>query len=247
MSEKSRPFLVILATIGLIAVNYFAGTGQINNTTPGEISDAFPTRITPAGYAFSIWSVIYIGLIGFSGWQILPAQIKNPRLKTVRSLYILNCALNCIWIYLWHYRQIPFSILAMIGILGTLVLINVQLKDSATSGEFWLARVPFQIYFGWITAALILNAAIVFVSFDFLPAAPISNALGIALLLAAAALAFIIRRGLNAVFYAFAVAWALAAIAYAHFNNLPIGVTAAVCAAAALLAAVLPFGSKRAA
>ncbi len=52
---RVKQFLVIVATFAVIFVNYLAGTGYINDKTPAEISDKFPSLLTPAGYAFAIW------------------------------------------------------------------------------------------------------------------------------------------------------------------------------------------------
>ena len=90
MKINQKQILVIVATLGVILINYFAAQGYINNITPQIISNKYPTLITPAGYAFAIWSLIYLGLIGFSIYQALPSQTDNPRFKNVRSLYIVN-------------------------------------------------------------------------------------------------------------------------------------------------------------
>ena len=59
--DRIRSFLVLAATLGVIGFNALASMGYVNGVTPGEISDNYPTSITPAGYAFSIWSLIYLG------------------------------------------------------------------------------------------------------------------------------------------------------------------------------------------
>ena len=65
-NDRIRSVLVMLATAGMIAFNALAATGYVNGITPREISDRYPTVLTPAGYAFSIWTLIYFGLAIFS-------------------------------------------------------------------------------------------------------------------------------------------------------------------------------------
>ena len=65
-TDKFRAALVLAATLGTIAFNWLAAVGRIGGVTPDEVSAKFPTPITPAGYAFSIWSLIYVGLLVFS-------------------------------------------------------------------------------------------------------------------------------------------------------------------------------------
>src|ERR1044072_740542 len=103
MNERLKQILVLVATAGMIFVNWMAGKGFINNVSTGEISDKFQTLTTPAGYAFAIWGLIYLGLTAFGIYQILPANAA--RFRPVRSIYILSCVLNCAWIYGWDYER----------------------------------------------------------------------------------------------------------------------------------------------
>src|SRR5688572_22486589 len=91
-TDRMRSILVLAATIGVIVFNWLAATGRLGSDT-GAISDKYPTMLTPAGYAFSIWSLIYLGIIAFSIYQMLPANLS--RFRSVRSFYIFSCALNC--------------------------------------------------------------------------------------------------------------------------------------------------------
>ncbi|MBE9601900.1 carboxypeptidase-like regulatory domain-containing protein [Pedobacter sp. MC2016-24] len=54
-----------MALIITIAVNYLSNTGALNGNTMKTVSDQYFNYFTPAGYAFSIWGLIYVGLIGF--------------------------------------------------------------------------------------------------------------------------------------------------------------------------------------
>jgi tryptophan-rich sensory protein len=163
MNEKIRQTLVIIATIGVIFVNYLATTSQIGGVTPSYISEKYPTSITPAGYAFAIWGLIYLGMIAFSIYQALPS--KTERFSKIRTFYILSCVANTTWIYVWHHEMLVASLLAMLTLLGSLALINIKLMDSETFAEKLLAKLPFSIYFGWVTVASILNITILLASF----------------------------------------------------------------------------------
>jgi hypothetical protein len=37
----------------------------------------------PAGYAFAIWGLTYVGLIGFALYQSLPSQRTNQRIARI--------------------------------------------------------------------------------------------------------------------------------------------------------------------
>lgn len=230
--ERFRSYLVPLATLGTIVFNWLAAMGRIGGVTPSEISDRYPTPITPAGYAFSIWSVIYIGMIAFSIYQLLPANAE--RFRRIRSLYILTCALNCGWIYMWHSDQIAICLVLIFLLAACLFLINLDLKQTNGPQEYWLAKAPFSIYFGWVTAATLVNFAILLVHLEM----SVSTGLGIGLILLAATLGVIIRIKLVNYLYPIAIAWALTAIGVKQSGQTLIVVAAAVGTVACLIAAL---------
>lgn len=240
-SQTIKQILVIAATAGVIFVNYLASQGSIGSVTTGEISDKYPTFITPAGYAFSIWSLIYLGLIGFSIYQAFPSQSDNPRFRNVRTLYILNCAANCAWLYAWHYEMIVVSLVLMFVILATLIFINSILKNTETTAETWLAHIPFNLYFGWITVAAIVNASITLLFLGVNASYTVTIILTCLLIIVAVALGALIRFKLQAAAYALAIAWALTAIAVEQSGKTAIVVCCAFGVIALLIAAITPF------
>lgn len=240
-SQRFKQFLVIIATVGVIVINYFAAQGYINGVTPEVISDKYPTFITPSGYAFAIWSLIYLGLIAFSIFQALPSQTDNPRFRNIRTLYIANCAANCFWIYLWHYDSILAALGVMFVLLGTLVLINVTLRKSESMAETWLTQIPFSLYFGWVTVATILNFSIALVSLGVNTSESVSIILSAILIVGAALLGILIRFKLAIFAYPLAIAWALTAIAVKQSGKTAIVVCAAFGVIALLVSALTAF------
>ncbi len=77
MNDKIRQISVIAATIGMIIFNWLAATGILGGIDTGAVSDKYDTHITPAGYAFAIWSLIYLGMIAFSIYQALPSKAES--------------------------------------------------------------------------------------------------------------------------------------------------------------------------
>ncbi len=238
MNEKIRQILVIVATAGVIFVNYLAATGVVNNKTTGELSDKYTTGITPAGYAFSIWSLIYLGLIAFTIYQALPSNTDNKFFKKIRTAYILNCVANSAWIYAWHYELVPVSLLIMLVLLGTLIFINTVLIDTETTAELITTRIPFNIYFGWITVATILNFAITFVYFNVQVSATVGSIIGAVLIFAATAIGVILRFKISSVFYPLTIAWGLTAIAVKQSGDTFVVVAAAIGVIALLISAL---------
>jgi translocator protein len=233
-TDKVRAILVLAATAGTIIFNWLAAMGRIGGVSPAEISDKYPTLITPAGYAFSIWSLIYLGTIAFSIYQLFPANLA--RYRSIRSLYIIACALNCAWIYFWHGDQIAICMILIFALLVSLFAINLQLRQTKGMGEYWLVKTPFGIYFGWVTAATLVNFSILLVYMEVrLPPAS-ATALAVGSILLAGALGVLVRVKLNNFLYPLAIAWAVTAIAVKQSGHTAIVVTSAAVVIACLIA-----------
>lgn len=230
-----RSFLVLAATIGVIAFNWLAATGRLGSDT-AAISAKYPTIVTPAGYAFSIWSLIYLGLIAFSIYQLLPANLS--RFRAVRSFYIFSCALNCAWLYFWHRDQIAicFAIIVALGV--TLFLISYHLKDPESLRDTWAAKEPFGLYLGWVTAAALVNFAILLKSMGIEFSDGTTTVFGVVLILIAALVAILVRYRLRTYLCPMAVAWALTAIAVKQSGHTLIVSAAAIGVVACLIASI---------
>lgn len=225
-NDRLRSILVLVATPAVIVFNALAAAGYVNGVTPSAISDKYPTPITPAGYAFSIWSLIYVGLIAFSIYQLLPGNLA--RLRGIRLLYILSCLLNCTWIYVWHYDRIGVSFAVIFMLWVVLMLINATMKGHATTGDTWLVQAPFGLYFGWVTAATLVNFMVMLASMDVDLRSTGIRVLAVVFILLAAGAAILVRAKLANFFYPLAVAWALTAIAVKQSGTTSIVVAAAI-------------------
>ena len=233
--DRPRSILVIIATLGVIVFNWFAASGRINNITPEALSAKYPTVITPAGYTFAIWSLIYLGLIVFSIYQALPANLA--KFRKMRTVYIFTCFLNCGWLYLWHYDMV-LPAFGVIGVLlAALLLINIKLKETGSYAEYWAAAAPFAIYFGWVTAAAIVNFGVVLYSLGYQMPGNSGILFGSVCLLFAAAIGIFVRVKLTNYLFPMSIAWALTGIAVKQSGKTLLVSAAAVGTVACLIAA----------
>ena len=113
MKDITRQILVVLSVIITIVMNFLANALPLNGLNTGEISDRFKVYFVPAGYVFSIWGLIYIGLIAYAIFQALPSQRENPRLRKTGYLAAASGLANIAWLFLWHYEQFPLTQVAM--------------------------------------------------------------------------------------------------------------------------------------
>jgi hypothetical protein len=149
----------LAAYVMMVGVNYLAVALPFAGRDTGAVSDNYPNLFAPAGYAFSIWGLIYT-LLGI--YVIYQFSHKDDELSAkVNRIFIINALLNALWLFTWHYDLIWLSVLIMVGLLITLVRIADIFQGRAiTSKETWLVRLPFSVYFGWITVATIANITV---------------------------------------------------------------------------------------
>ncbi|KAI7263768.1 hypothetical protein KC345_g9041 [Hortaea werneckii] len=147
----------------MITVNTLAVTLPLGGNSTGEISDRYHTYITPAGYAFSIWSLIYLLLAGFIIYQFRSDTAGRDSVQRIGIWFVLSCIFNMGWLFLWQYLYIELSLAAMVLMLISLIVIYRRTRSipDATTGEKWLIKLPFSTYLGWISVATIVNVSIV--------------------------------------------------------------------------------------
>lgn len=162
-----------IAFVCVIVMNYLSNTGLLNNTTIGEISKDYNTLFTPAGYAFSIWGLIYLLLTGFIVYQgrSLFVKVRNDDfiLKT-GWWFVISCVANCAWIVTWIYGYTLLSSVCIFILLFALIKIvlknSMELVDEPISVILFLWW-PFVMYSGWITVASIANVSAVLVKYNW--------------------------------------------------------------------------------
>ncbi|MQR96304.1 TspO/MBR family protein [Fictibacillus phosphorivorans] len=159
MSATFRAILNIVALAAVIFVNYLANALPLNGQTTGELSAKYNVLITPAGYVFSIWGLIYLLLTIWVIVQVLPKNRDKPVYESIGLWFVLNCILNCTWIFVWHYEFLGLSWVVMIGLLLSLIMIYTKIQNQDNQSPF--VRLPFSVYLGWISVATIVNTAVV--------------------------------------------------------------------------------------
>ena len=174
MEGKKPDFLlkifVSVSFIAMIVVNALANILPINGIGTGAVSDAYPNLFAPAGLTFSIWGLIYILLAAHTLYQLGLFRSKNEKvsealLRQIGIVFALTSLINAAWIFSWHYRIIPLSMILMVCLLVGLIDIRVILqKQNLPIREKILIRLPFSVYLGWITVATIANATTLLVS-----------------------------------------------------------------------------------
>lgn len=212
---------VAIAFVGMVVVNYLAQLLPINGVTPGQVSDSMPNLFAPAGLTFSIWGLIYLTLAGFTVYQFgFGRKTEEPAaLDRVRWVFIISSLANIAWIFSWHYGNIVLSLIMMLAILVSLIVINRTLdREHLGSTEKILYRLPFSLYFGWITVATVANVTALLVRLGWDRFGWSEQAWMIVILLVAMAIGTITMITRHDIAYGLVLIWAYTGILIKHVS-----------------------------
>lgn len=241
-SDKLRQWINVLAVVLTLVVNGLANALPLNGQTTGAISDQFKVYFVPAGYVFSIWGLIYLGLIAFAIYQALPAQRDNARMRQIGYLFALSCLANSVWIFFWHYGFFLLTLVAMATLLLCLIAIYLRLqigRARVTTVEKWVVNIPFSIYLGWITVATIANVTSVldYLKWNGWGLGP--EAWMIIVLIVAVAIVSAVSLTRGDIAYMLVIVWAFVGVAVKQANSPIIATTTWIMTALVVLMLVL--------
>lgn len=236
-------WLNIIAFIMTVIVNSLAGsTTLIGGVNTAYISDSNPTLITPAGYVFSIWGIIYVLLAVFVIYQALPSQEEKEFRRKIGWLFVLSCVFNIVWLFLWQYELLAVSVLVMFLLLVSLILIYLRLdigKAIVPMRERLAVHLPFSVYLGWITIATIANVSAALVSSGWDGAGISQETWAIVIVIVASIITILVIVARRDIAYGLVVIWALVGIAAKQSETQVVVTTAEICAVFALIALVV--------
>jgi benzodiazapine receptor len=248
MSSSGKNILLqslnVLVFAVTVIVNSLASSLALNGRTTAEVSDLYFTLVTPAGYVFSIWGVIYTLLLIFAVFQALPSQREKPFLQQINVLFVLSGVLNVVWLFLWHYDQIVLSVAVMFALLATLIAVYLRLgigKASVTLKEKVFVHLPFSVYLGWITVASIANVASALVSIQWDGFGLASETWAVLVIAVALLITLAVIATRRDIAYSLVLVWALVGIAVnqSAYQNIVTAVTASAIIIIVALAAFL--------
>ena len=154
-----------VALVITVIINYLSNTGIFNGETMATVSAKYQNLFTPAGYAFSIWGLIYLGLFGFVVYFGPFVRQTNEKEKVVLKVgwwFLISCLANSLWVMTWLYDYTFLTILLMVLLFVSLLKIihhTQAIAFLATHSKCIFLKIPFQLYAGWISVALIANIA----------------------------------------------------------------------------------------
>jgi len=247
-TDRIRQVVVTASAVFMIIGTLFGigviGT-RVEESAGGSLS-ATATLVAPAVSAFSIWSVIYMGLIAYVVWQWLPANAATPRARAIGWLAAWSMVLNASWLLVTQVGQLWLSVVVIVAlalVLGTLVRRLTVIAPRSSRGWIDAERVvvdgTFGLYLGWVSVATIANITATLVAAGVDPGRPASEFFAVAVLVVAAVLGVILARTLGGrLAVAAAMAWGLSWIAVGRITDSPESLPTGIAAAAAAVVVV---------
>lgn len=229
-SMRLSQALLALATLAFVVAP--ALTPPFVGYKPGLFPvEIIRPAIQPAGYAFSIWAVIYLWLLAHAGFGLMARRSDLVWARTEAPL-AGAAALGSVWLAIANAAPITATI--AIVIMASLA-ISAYLRADPVQDK-WLLAAPLAIFAGWLTAASAVSLGVVLAGYGWL------NNTNAALLTLAMVLATALRvQSLrpNMPVYGATVVWACAGIAVANWGQIPLVAYSAIAGAVLLAAATL--------
>ncbi len=248
-SDIIRQWANLIGILVAFFLNVYVNIAPPGGQTIGEISNTVfkDVLITPASYAFAIWGLIYLGLISFGIYQLLPAQRENEILRRCKYFLVGASLAQIIWVFLFQYQLFTISVLAMLGILGCLIYLYLNLGisyEKVSKKNKWLVHHPISIYFAWISVATIVNVACALDNLGWNSTEQTATVWTVIMLIVGAVIAAIINIQKQDIAYTLVFIWAFVAIAVRHLDILVIAVTAGILALGLAVLVCLKLFSK---
>jgi hypothetical protein len=219
-----------LAVLVLVLwLNGLAGSGGLSGESIGLIANRYPSWFLPANYVFGIWSLIYLWLMAFGVYQVLPGQRTSPALGRLHMGWVTNGVLNIAWIVAFSFSRFGSALIMMVALLVNLVWIMERLewhRGELGRGDRILVAYPFALYLAWISVALISNTFQYLTYLEWSGFGMDGQAWSAVMMVVAAALALVMVVHRGNWFFPLVFVWAFRGIAD-RFTDVPVIVNAA--------------------
>ena len=216
--------IVLITYLVMIVVNALANILPLNGQTTGQVASAYPNLFAPSGYTFTIWGLIYLLLSIYTLYQLeLFQKNKSNNISilfdNIGLYFFVSSLANIIWIFAWHFNLIALSLWMIVIILICLILINqITSKAKLSQRDKIFIRLPFSIYFGWITIATIANVTTLLVSLGWNGWGIKESTWTIMVILLGLVIAVVTIFRNKDIAYGLVIIWAYCGILYKHLS-----------------------------
>lgn len=246
MNDRVRQSVVTAAEVFCV-LGSLVGSGalgtEVSQSSGGALS-ADATLLAPLGPAFSIWSVIYLGLAAYTVLQWLPSRTRDPRHRAIGWWVAASMVLNASWLLVTQQGWVNASVVVILALLAVLVMTVRALQRHPADGlaERVVTDGTFGLYLGWVALATFANVAAAIAASGASASTGVQEAGAVVALVVVLALGATLTLRLGArVTVTAAIVWGLAWLSVGRLSDTPasdvVGYAALV--VAALLVVVL--------
>ncbi len=244
LSDRLRAIVLLLAAIAQVLAGYLPILLEWQ-VTISDRSASLRTPLVPAGYAFSIWGLLFLWLLALAVWQTLRPQLSSLLLRSCGWWIALLFAIQTVWELYVPWQNLDWvSALLLLAALGIALGLAFVLRRSPPSSkaERWLLVYPIMALAGWLTAAFFANlsSTLLFAGPTWL--SPTELAVDLALLALLFTLGASVALRLASYAYVLPLAWALVAVGVSNVTWAylpPLALAAGFCALLLLAAPLL--------
>lgn len=226
MSNRKMSIAVIISYIIMLLVNIFANVIPLNGMQTSDVSDKYNTLFTPIGFTFVIWVFIYILLGMYTYYQynfyVRYRHSTDRVMQRVNLYFLMSNLLNALWIMLWHYEWLVITLIVMVLLLVLLIQIRqvIARRSTLNPREKKYLLLPFSIYFGWITVALIANISSVLVYLKWNEGSINTEKITLVILILGFLIAYMTMMHFMDIPYSLIIVWAYIGILIRHITVL---------------------------
>lgn len=215
--------ITVLTFLLMLTVNALSALLPLNGVTPQEVSALYPNLFVPAGFTFSIWGAIYLALTLYVLYLLGLFRGKNPinepLLVKTAIVFSVSSLVNTGWIFAFHYGALALSALMTAFLLICLIDIrHIIAAEVPTPREKLFVELPFSLYFGWVTVALIANITALLVGLGWNGFGVSEPVWTIAILLVGAVIGVLTTLRFRDPAYALVLVWAYGGILANHLS-----------------------------
>ncbi|KAL4065293.1 hypothetical protein V8B97DRAFT_1952018 [Scleroderma yunnanense] len=151
---------IVLKIVNIVVYFLFLGTNIYTVATPHDIYYATKeTYVTPAPWAFLIWTLIHLLLLGTIVYQFTEPG-KKVIIDGISWRFPLLGILNAIYVNTWasHHYIVAFIFALLVSSTVTHIYYVVKkYHASTTCGDEIFVHLPFSLYHGWTTVLVIIS------------------------------------------------------------------------------------------
>ncbi|GAA3325654.1 tryptophan-rich sensory protein [Paeniglutamicibacter sulfureus] len=247
--------IVCAAAVFAAIAGAFIGSGAMGGTPIAEAADgslgADSTLLAPGTGAFSIWSLVYLGLVVYAIWQLTPRAARSDTQRRIRPLAAGSAVLNALWIGVVQVGWLGASVVVMLLLLAVLARIFMLMRPHIEHpAERWIMALTFGPYLGWVSVATVANIAAWLAARGVGDGAEWATPLACVLAVVAALIgAMTVVYSGGRIAAALAMVWGIAWIGVGRgdggLESMPVSVTAYSAATALLLFALVAAARRR--